>query len=212
MEAAHQTHPSLLDETHQMDALFGVVNIPNVVWIDEEGVIVRPPEAGWPPPVQQPEWLRGWDSSEDENKPPELRALGGGQDRRTYPDAIRDWVAKGPTSRFALTSSEVVARSQPRPAEASRAAAEFELANHLWRHGHHQAAISHFNVCHRLEPSNWTYKRQAWSLVGRQRRVGEFQLFAQGPDPGDAEPWPFDSDFMSDVGKLREGEYFPKTM
>ena len=31
-----------------MDALFGVVNIPNVVWIDEQGIIVRPAEPGWP--------------------------------------------------------------------------------------------------------------------------------------------------------------------
>ena len=31
-----------------MDALFGVVNIPNVVWIDEQGMIVRPAEPGWP--------------------------------------------------------------------------------------------------------------------------------------------------------------------
>ena len=35
IEAAHPQHPSLLDPSHQMDALFGVVNIPNVVWIDE---------------------------------------------------------------------------------------------------------------------------------------------------------------------------------
>jgi hypothetical protein len=211
VEAAKQTHPSLLDETHQMDAIFGVVNIPNVVWIDEQGIIVRPAEPGWPPPVQLPEWLQSWDSSED-NQPPELRALSGGQDRRTYPDAIRDWVAKGAASRFALTPAEVVARSQPRPIEGSQAAAEFELANHLWRHGHREAAISHFNTCHHLEPNNWTYKRQAWSVVGRERGSGEFQLFAQGPTPDDREPWPFDSDFMSDVAKLNEGEYFPKTL
>ena len=52
IEAAHPsgrpTHPSLLDPTHQLDALFGVVNIPNVIWIDESGIIVRPPEPGWP--------------------------------------------------------------------------------------------------------------------------------------------------------------------
>ena len=42
-------HTSLLDPTHQMDALFGVVNIPNVVWIDEDGMIVRPAEPGWGP-------------------------------------------------------------------------------------------------------------------------------------------------------------------
>jgi hypothetical protein len=212
VEAARQTHPSLVDEAHQMDALFGVVNIPNVVWIDEEGVIVRPAEPGWPPPVQLPEWLQSWDTSEDEDRPPELRALSGGQDRSAYPEALRDWVAKGAASRFALTPSEVVARSQPRPGDASRAAAEFELANHLWRRGRREAAISHFNACHRLDPSNWTYKRQAWSLVGRERVVGEFQLFTQGPAPGDGEPWPFDSDFMSDVANLSEGEYFPKTL
>ena len=51
IEAAHPEHPSLLDAGHQMDALFGVVNIPNVVWIDEDGVIVRPAEPGWPPRV-----------------------------------------------------------------------------------------------------------------------------------------------------------------
>jgi hypothetical protein len=29
------------------------------------------------------------------------------------------------------------------------------------------------NECHRLQPDNWTYKRQAWSLVGRERVEGE---------------------------------------
>jgi hypothetical protein len=48
IEAAGPEHPSLLDPAHRMDALFGVVNIPSVVWIDEQGVIVRPPEPGWP--------------------------------------------------------------------------------------------------------------------------------------------------------------------
>ena len=34
------------------------------------------------------------------------------------------------------------------------------------------AAIAHFNECHRLQPDNWTYKRQAWSLVGNERVGG----------------------------------------
>ena len=44
IEAAYPEHPSLLDPAHQLDALFGVVNIPNVIWIDEDGLIVRPPD------------------------------------------------------------------------------------------------------------------------------------------------------------------------
>ena len=55
IEAAAPEHPSLLDPTHLLDTLFGVVNIPNVIWIDEEGTIVRPPEPGWPGPPQYPE-------------------------------------------------------------------------------------------------------------------------------------------------------------
>ena len=54
IEAAQPEHPSLVDQTHQMAALFGVVNIPNVVWIDEDGMIVRPPEPGWPGPTALP--------------------------------------------------------------------------------------------------------------------------------------------------------------
>ena len=40
IEAANPDHPSLIDVTHEMDAKFGVVNIPNGVWIDEQGMIV----------------------------------------------------------------------------------------------------------------------------------------------------------------------------
>ena len=58
IEAAQAEHPSLLDPMHQLDALFGVVNIPNVIWIDENGVIVRPPEPGWPGRSEYPESMR----------------------------------------------------------------------------------------------------------------------------------------------------------
>jgi hypothetical protein len=158
--------------------------------------------------VNVPEWLLAIDG--DGEPPPGLEALGGGQERRAYPDAIRDWAANGADSRFVLTSAEVVERSQPRPIEVSQAAAEFELALHLWQRGSRDAAIAHFNKCHRLQPSNWTYKRQAWSLIGRERVEGEWGLFMQSPSPDD--DWPFDNDFAGDIAKLDKGEYFPKTM
>ena len=43
VEAAGSTHPSLIDRTHYMDARFGVTNIPQVMWLDENSMIVRPP-------------------------------------------------------------------------------------------------------------------------------------------------------------------------
>ena len=44
VDKAAPTHPSLLDEAHLVDELFGVVNVPNGVRIDEDGVIDRPAE------------------------------------------------------------------------------------------------------------------------------------------------------------------------
>jgi hypothetical protein len=213
IETAQPEHPSLLDPTHQLDALFGVVNIPNVIWIDEEGVIVRPPEPGWAGPSQLPaELMRAAAARAPSGRPRSLAALGGGQDRNSYPDALRDWVANGRASRFYLTPEQVVERSQPRPRAVSEAAAHFELANHLWSRGRRDAAIAHFNACHRLQPDNWTYKRQAYSLLGNERIGGEFGRFNQAPAPGEEAGWPFESDFYREISKLAPGQYYPKTL
>ena len=222
IEAAAPDHPSLLDPTHQVDALFGVVNIPNVVWIDEDGTIVRPAEPGWPGgeqsiPKELPTGMPKLGRARTAPPPPERsldrRAfLAGGQDRSSYPDAVRDWVEHGRESRFALAPDEVVARSQPRSTDVSRAAAHFELANHLWRAGRREPAIGHFAESHRLQPDNWTYKRQAWSLVGNERVGGAYGRFVQAPLVGEEDDWPFTSDFSSDVGQLAPGQYYPKTL
>ncbi len=198
-----------------MDALFGVVNIPNVVWIDETGMIVRPAEPGWPggrqelPPTMRdamPRLGRAKNAPpRPEGGPGQQAVLASGQDRESYPDAIRDWVEHGAASEYALAPAEVIARSQPRPMAMSEAAAHFELANHLWRAGHREGAVEHFRECHRLQPDNWTYKRQAWSLVGNERIGGPFGRFIQGPVEGEEDDWPFDSDFRSDVAVLAPG-------
>ena len=48
VDKAAPSHPSLLDEGHVVDELFGVVNVPNGVWIDEDGMVVRPAEPAFP--------------------------------------------------------------------------------------------------------------------------------------------------------------------
>lgn len=222
IEAASPEHPSLLDPTHQMDTLFGVVNIPNVVWIDEQGMIVRPAEPGWPGGRQElpagllaslPKMGRAPKAPappEGERDPRAMLATG--QDRTTYHEAIRDWVAKGTASEYALSPDEVVARSEPRPITKSEGAAHFELANHLWREGNRDRSIWHFNEANRLQPDNWTYKRQAWSLLGRERVGGDYGQFVQGPLEGEEASWPYDSDFWSDVATVEAGAYYPKTL
>jgi len=223
IEAANPEHPSLLDPLHQLDSLFGVVNIPNVIWIDEEGMIVRPPEPGWPPGDGYPDWLRGFvderaaaaekKAAEIEATDPEMAAkIRGGQDHASYADAIRDWADKGADSEFALRPDEVIATSQDRPVDKSEGAAHFELANRLWSTDR-DAAIVHFNAAHRLDPENWTYKRQAWSLVGNEKAGGgEMGRFNQGPLPGEEDEWPFEGTFTSEAGRTPAGDYYPKTL
>jgi hypothetical protein len=47
IELAKPAHPSLLDEAHSLSELFGILTIPRGVWIDEQGMIVRPPEKAY---------------------------------------------------------------------------------------------------------------------------------------------------------------------
>src|ERR1700722_14713633 len=145
IEDAHPEHPSLIDQTHQMDALFGVINIPSGIWIDEDGVIVGPHESAVPPPVMRPD-------SDGELQP---WGMGGryGFDANRYAEMVRGWVRNGPDSEYALSSAEVITRSQPRTREVSEAAAHFELAQHLWRlEGFSERTLAPFAQAHTLQP------------------------------------------------------------
>ncbi|MCU1502588.1 MAG: hypothetical protein JWM12_1942 [Ilumatobacteraceae bacterium] len=114
IEAAGPDHPSLIDQAHITDELFGFVNVPNGVWIDEEGMLVRPAEPAWPP--REPASARYDEIPAD--TPQRLKEmLGEARKIRTdpaaYVAALRDWVELGAESRYALSPDEVVERSQP---------------------------------------------------------------------------------------------------
>ena len=42
IEAARPSHPSLIDPGHVVADLFNIINVPTMIWIDEQGRIVRP--------------------------------------------------------------------------------------------------------------------------------------------------------------------------
>jgi hypothetical protein len=180
IDAASPTHPSLVDTTHATGALFGFVNIPMAVWIDEEGMLVRPAESASieRSPLRDMEIPEGL-PERMERMFREVKAIP--DHAEAYRAAILDWVEHGAASRYALTPDDVVARSQPRGDDAARAAACFELGEHLRRTVGHDAAVPWWREAHRLDPSNWTYKRQAWTLVTTPEGASENDL-VQGPN------------------------------
>jgi hypothetical protein len=204
IEAAKAQHPSLVDPGHVLDELLGVVNVPNGVWIDEEGIIVRPAEPAWierlagapPPEDDQPSALPTKSSRQAETSR-QVRAEV--SKMHIHPEQYRamiyDWVERGPASRYALAPEEVLARSQPRSAETARAAAHFEIGQHLHRAGNHDAAIVHWREAHRLQPENWTYKRQAWNLETSES-VGRIDAYGAG--------------WLEDVQRLGAESYYPE--
>jgi hypothetical protein len=211
VEAARPEHPSLVDVHHVVAERFGVVNIPNGVWIDEGGMIVRPAEPA-PAPRRGERGARSGLAGLDSLPPRMVDILTEAQKIRTDPDtyetALRDWVANGAGSRYALSPDQVVARSQPRDAERARGEAHFELATHLEQAGHHQDAIAHFRQAHRLVPDNFAYRRQAWSLEASIG--GPLARFWQGPPPDDPGAWPYEGDWLADVRRFGAENYYPE--
>jgi hypothetical protein len=169
-----------------------VINVPSGIWIDENGLIVRPPEPAFPWRPRQP-------SAELLEQLPAITVeqLREAQKIRIEPEryvaALRDWVARGSRSQCALSPDEVIARARPRSAEVARAAACFELAEHLRRAGDEAQATHWFGEAHRLDPENWTYKRQAWSLA----------------DPLQGPTAQYESDWLTEVRKTGAENYYP---
>ncbi len=108
-------------------------------------------------------------------------------------NALRDWAREGARSRYALSPEEVTARAGRRSAAQSRAAACFVLGQHLQRIGQADGAARWFRKAHELQPDNWTYKRQAWSLA----------------DPLQGPTELYESDWLTEVRKLGAENYYP---
>jgi hypothetical protein len=198
IEKAAPTHPSLIDEAHVSAELFGFVNVPNAVWIDEDGLLVRPAHAAHVrrSPMRDapvPEGLGRIGEMLTEVK--KIRT-----DPEGYVAAVRDWVDNGPSSRWWLSPEEVVARSRPRPREHAEAAAAFELGQHLWRLGDRDGAVPWFRRAHELHPENWTYKRQAWTFATTE--PGRPSDLIQGPTDV------YDGNWLDDVRAAGADRYY----
>jgi hypothetical protein len=188
-------HPSLIDSAHVVDEMLGVINVPNSVWIDENGMIVRPAEPAWPDRDAPPDWQK---MADDPSIPAQLKetlqlAKGIRTQSKEYMTALRDWVEKGAKSQYALSPRDVIERSGKRGKAEAEAAAQFELGNYLWQSGSKELAPPHWKEAHRLQPDNWTYKRNAWALA----------------DPFQGPTELYDSCWVNDVRKIGAENYYP---
>ena len=154
---ANPTYPCLIDEQHTVAELYGMVNVPNAVWIDEAGRIVRPAE-----PAGVSDAIRTRDRATGQ-LPEEAKALI--ERRRSfYYDAVRDWAAKGDASTYALPREEARSRIGRRSEDDALAAANFRMGVHLHQQGFTKDAQHYFGEATRLRPQGWNYRRQMWNL------------------------------------------------
>ena len=158
IEQIKPNHPSLIDSAHRVDELFGVVNVPNGVWIDEDGTIGRPVEPASPERHAPPEWQRMADCPDMPAAARDVKlATGIRIQGNEYVGALRDWVARGRASGYRLPPAEVMARSGPRGKAEAEAAGASSSAR-IWDSGKRDLAPRYWREAHRLQPDNWTYK------------------------------------------------------
>jgi hypothetical protein len=167
--SAMPTYPCLIDEKHIVAELYNMPNVPMGVWIDEHGRIVRPAE-----PAGASDGFRKMDRATFQM--PTSLADQGRATRKRYVDALRDWVAKGAASEYALSPEEVRSRIVGQgPSEAEALAnANFRLAQYLRAQGHTADAQRYFTEARNLAPESWHFLRQTLEL----EEIGK----ASGPD------------------------------
>jgi hypothetical protein len=124
-----------------------MVNVPSGVWIDEQGRIVRPVETAYTT----------------------SRTLRFGEKAITtqgeeYVAALRDWVARGAASPYAMTPEQIAAALPLRSAREMEADASFRLAVFL-QVVNPRLAAKWYARAQELNPDSWNYHRQEWSFT-----------------------------------------------
>ena len=179
IEQAKSDYWQLIDTEHRLEDLYNLVNVPQAIWIDEKGTIVRPPEtAGSTDHFRRMDLKTRTMSPEDQAE--RLAA------RQAYLDAVRAWVNTGKHVLPADTARAGMPTVTPPIAEAR---ARFRLGVWLRAHGRAAEGDKQMAEASRLYPDSWSMWRQAADLD----EVGK----ASGPE------------FWKRVQALGEKPYYP---
>jgi len=153
IDAASPSYPCLIDRDHRLADLYQMVNVPQAVWIDERGTIVRPTEA-----AGAYEGFRLMDRVT--RQMPADVALLTAEAKATYLDAIRDWVRQGEVSPHAFDAERARAHVPQPTDDQARAHVLFRLGQHLIRHGQPAEGDRWLAEASRLHPESWAIWRQ----------------------------------------------------
>lgn len=137
-----------MDTNHAVSSAFQFTNVPTGIWIDERGRVVRPGEPAWT-------------TSRTSTFGGKALVTEGAE----YVAAIRDWVANGERSVYALSDEEFARRVKPRSAAEMEAEASFALGVWLQQGGNQALAKKYFERAQQLNPGDWNYHRQDWSFT-----------------------------------------------
>jgi hypothetical protein len=166
IEVASPGYPCLIDRDHLTAELYNLVNVPQAVWIDESGRMVRPPETAGS--------TDGFRAMDRKNFTMPQAALEERQRVKTaYLDAVRDWAVHGASSPYALDAKAVRARLIVPDAAIAEAHAHFRLGQALLRDGQTTEAAAEFAEATRLHPDSWAMWRQTADKDARGLAAGE---------------------------------------
>ena len=190
IENAHPTYPCLIDVDHSIARTYNMINVPQAVWIDENGRIVRPTES-----AGVTEGFRKMNPTTYEMPKKELEE--GAAARRRYLDAIRDWVTNGATSKFVLDAKEAKRRTPRFTDDIAQAHALFRLGRYLIEHDRRDEGLHALEAATRLDPASWSIWRQMADLdaIGksggpefwaRVHALGSKHYYAPVDMPGEA--------------------------
>ena len=139
IKAAGATHPSLVDTEHVVADRYNMVNVPTVVWIDEEGRIVRPNDVHY--------------VSNEYSSVTQFHS-------RKPIEALRAWV-------LGQAPAMIDPPPMPVPAQSDQEArATFALAWWLAQNGQSEAAEGWFQRAGELAPHDFTIRRGSMPIRG----------------------------------------------
>ena len=154
VEAAAPSYPCLIDREHRVADLYNLTNVPQAVWIDEQGCIVRPPET-----AGSTDGFRAMDRQTFAM--PAAALAERDRAKQAYFDAVRDWVRHGTASAVVPSRASLAQRiSLPGPTVAE-AHARFRLGLQLLHAGQAGEAQAQLAEAARLHPDSWAMWRQA---------------------------------------------------